>query len=65
MDYKNARACVVDLGEGKRESDEEECCLVVRKAIRKNICCSQKLAVMGPDIAVGPMFARNLQNYHW
>ena len=55
----------MDLGEGKRESDEEEYCLVVRKAIRKNICCSQKLAVMGPDIAVGPMFARNLQNYHW
>ena len=50
MDYKNAFgpgcACVVGLGEGKRESDEEKYGLVVGKVMRKNICCSQKPTVM-------------------
>lgn len=50
MDYKNAFgpscACVVGLGEGKRESDEEKYGLVVGKVMRKNICCSQKPAMM-------------------
>ena len=68
MDYKNALgsgcASAVGLGEGKRESDEEEYGLVVGKVMRKNICCSQKPAMMGRDIAKGPEFAENLQNYH-
>ena len=68
MDYKNAFgpsfACAVGLGEGKRESDEEEYGLVVGKVMRKNICCSQKSAVMGQDITVRPVFAGNLQNCH-
>ena len=41
MDYKNVFgpgcACAVGLGEGKRESDEEEYGLVVGKVMRKNI----------------------------
>ena len=41
------------LGEGKRESDKEEYGLVVEKVMRKNICCSQKPAVMGRGTAVG------------
>ena len=68
MDYKNAFgpgcASVVGLGEGKRESDKEEYGLVVGKVMRKNIRCSQKPAMMGRDIAKGPEFAENLQNYH-
>ena len=52
------------LGEGKRESDKEEYGLVVEKVMRKNICCSQKPAVMGRGTAVGPVFAGNLQNCH-
>ena len=57
-------ACVVGLGEGKRESDEEEYGLVVGKVIRKIISCSQKLVVMGQDTATGLVFTRNLQNCH-
>ena len=68
MEYKNAfgSGCdsAVGLGEGKRESDEEEYGLVVGKVMRKNIRCSQKPAMMGRDIAKGPEFAENLQNYH-
>ena len=68
MDYKNAFgpscACVVDLGEGKRESDEEQYGQVVGKVMRKNVRCSQKPAVMGRDTAVGFVFAENLQNCH-
>ena len=57
-------ACVVGLGEGKRESDEEEYGLVVGKVIRKIISCLQKLVVMGQDTAMGLVFTRNLQNCH-
>ena len=68
MDYKNVFgpgcACAVGLGEGKRESDEEEYDLVLGKVMRKNIYCSQKPAVMGQNITVGPVFAENLQSYH-
>ena len=68
MDYKNALgpgcACAMGLGKGKRENDEEEYGMVVGKVMRKNICYSQKLAMMGRYIAVGPVFARNLQNCH-
>ena len=46
------------------ESDEEEYGLVVGKVIRKNICCSQKPAMMGRDTTVGPVFVGNLQNCH-
>nr|POF00094.1 hypothetical protein CFP56_15950 [Quercus suber]POF10114.1 hypothetical protein CFP56_77255 [Quercus suber] len=68
MDYKNAFglgcACVVGLREGKKESDEEEYVLVVGKVMRKNICCSQKPAMMGREIAVELVFTGNLQNCH-
>ena len=68
MDYKNVFgpgcACAVGLGEGKRESDEEEYGLVVGKVMRKNIHYSQKPTVMGRDTAVEPMFVGNKQNYH-
>ena len=64
MDYKNAFglgcACAVGLGEGKRESDEEEYGRVVGKVMRKNIHCSQKPAVMGRDTVVGSVFTGNL-----
>ena len=68
MDYKNAFgsgcACAMGLGEEKRETDEEEYGLVVGKVMRKNIYCSQKPAVMGQNITVGPVFAENLQSCH-
>jgi len=62
VDYKNAfgLSCACGFGRRKRESDEEEYSLVVGKVMRKNICCSQKLAVKGRDTAVGPVFVGNL-----